>query len=436
MASLLNNLFGGNQPDAAAVPSPDSDFASFADAAEPAPEALPLTGTGTGAAAPTSAPFTQWYNVHERHSLSEFRTEGAIIALATAVFVIHALGARANRTRARAWIRAHAPALRSEFSVVGFSGLPQNPTAGATPAPLTQAATDALLNEKSLFEYASYATGRQNVAFADVTLTLSKRFNPLMNLLEHGLGFLFDSFEPPRDMAEVVLYPFDGRESLTVPAIPGAGELRARDAKSTYDNFVFAIVNKIGMQRVRDTRFDVSITFTKDHSKLPAWATVMTESAEITEALLTPELIKAIAAAGDVLDYLIITDQPSEKPTTPDEASPRKRIYLRHRLPPNDDYTPLLPLFEYFLRLPDILVQVAHFRPEVQRKIKTVRDELLVIMRRDEESEKAEERAAEREKTKKAKRDAELKALDARAQKRYLEREKEKEMRKGTRKLK
>jgi hypothetical protein len=70
------------------------------------------------------------------------------------------------------------------------------------------------------------------------------------------------------------------------------------------------------MKDLREERYDVSITFTKDHAKLPNWATVMSESAEITNALLTDELVDAINKAGDLFDYLIITDQPVEKPKT------------------------------------------------------------------------------------------------------------------------
>lgn len=75
-------------------------------------------------------------------------------------------------------------------------------------------------------------------------------------------------------------------------------------------------MNKNQMKQLRDERYDVSITFTKDHPKLPIWTTVMSESAEITSALLTDELVDAIKKAGDLFDYLIITDQPVEKPKT------------------------------------------------------------------------------------------------------------------------
>lgn len=203
--------------------------------------------------------------------------------------------------------------MRSEFAVVGFSGVPTI-TADLVPVPLSDTEANALLKERSLSEFTSFASGRQNVAFLDVNLKLVKRFNPLLNLAEQISGYFLDSFDMPHDTAEIILYPFDGKEALVVPQVPGATELRAKDGKSTYDNFVFAIVNKSGMQKVRDDRYDVSITTTKDHAKLPVWATVMTENAEITETLLTPEFIKAVETAGDLLDYVIVSDQSNEKP--------------------------------------------------------------------------------------------------------------------------
>lgn len=113
-----------------------------------------------------------------------------------------------------------------------------------------------------------------------------------------------------------------------------------------------------------------------------------------------------------------------------DETTPRKRIFLRYKLPSNNNYESLVPLFSYFIRMPDALVQSGRFRPEVLRKVKNVREEMIKQLRKADEEEKAEERAAEREKARKQKRDAELNTLDAKAQKKYLEKEREKEMRK------
>lgn len=227
-----------------------------------------------------------------------------------------------NRTKAKKWIRAHAEPLVSEFAVVGFAGVPAA-LADKKGEELVQALADSnaqqgdsLLREKSLFEFATYATGRANVAFLDVKLTLLKRFNPLTAFFESALGFFMESFPPPHDVLEATLYPFDGKEALMVPGLPGAVELRNKDSKSAFDSFVWAIVHKERMKQVREDRYDVSLTFTKDNAKLPNWLTVMSENAEITDALLTNELAKAAEAAGDLFEYLIISDQPIDKPKT------------------------------------------------------------------------------------------------------------------------
>ncbi|KAI1082265.1 DUF1682-domain-containing protein [Whalleya microplaca] len=425
MADFLKNIVGGSKSSASPAPSADSDFADFAEAPSPSPVPFEATpgGATLGSPAPTGRPYTKWYNVHERYSLSDFQAEGIILTVIAVIFTLHFIGTKLNRAKSRAWIQAHAPVLAGEFALAGFGGSPQsdqNP--------------EKLLKQKSLFEYATYATGRQNVAFVDVKLSLKKRFNPIMTFAETALSFFFDSFGTPEDSMEATIYPFDGREAQIVPALPGAAELRSKDSKSGFDGFVWAVVNKDKMKKLRDERYDVSITFTKDNSKLPIWATVMSESAEITETLLTNELASAIKKAGDLFDYIVISDQPVDKPTNMEETVPRKRIYLKYRLPTSNNYDDLAPLLAYFLRIPDHLVSSAHFRPEVMRKVRSVRDEVIKHIQKAADEEKAEERALERDKAKKAKRDAELNALDAKAQKKYLEREKEKELRKSSKK--
>ncbi|KAF7956960.1 hypothetical protein EAE96_004283 [Botrytis aclada] len=444
MAALLNGLFGSSEPSAAPVQAGDSDFADFAGAPDPTPafSAIPSAAEYTGpVATPTGAavPYTKWYNVHERHSLSEFKQEGIILGLLIVLVSIHLFGTGTNRKKAKKWMAAHAPVLRKEFALVGFGGR----------APTTQEIEDEgtaksmvkqlelpedMLKEKSPQEYATYATGRQNIAFLDVNIKLFKRYNPFALAIEYAFSLFFDTVAAPVEHMEAILYPFDGRENLTVPGqAPGAHELR-KDTKSTYDNFVWAIVNKETMKSLRDDRYDVSITSTKDSPKLPNWATVMSESAEVTDFLLTPALIEAVELAGDLLEHLIITDQPIDRPLKLDDTVPKKRIYLSMKLPSGDDYSRVLPLFEHFIRITDQLASGAHFRPEVMRKVRMTREDTIKRLQKADEEEKAEERALEREKAKKLKRDLELKGLDAKAQKKYLEKEKEKEMRKAQKK--
>ena len=104
------------------------------------------------------------------------------------------------------------------------------------------------------------------------------------------------------------------------------------------------------------------------------------------------------------------------------------------KVPSSGDYSSILPLFTYFIRLADVLAQSAHFRPEVMRKVKSTREEAIKKLQKVDEDEKAEERALEREKAKKVKRDMELKGLDAKAQKKYLEKEREREQKKSQKK--
>lgn len=90
-----------------------------------------------------------------------------------------------------------------------------------------------------------------------------------------------------------------------------------------------------------------------------------------------------------------------------------------------------MPLFQYFLRLPDQLASSAHFRPEALRRIKQTREEQIAKIRKADDEEKAEERKLALDKLKKEQRDAKLGRLSADEQRKFLEKEREKSARKG-----
>jgi hypothetical protein len=96
----------------------------------------------------------------------------------------------------------------------------------------------------------------------------------------------------------------------------------------------------------------------------------------------------------------------------------------------SSDYTSTLPIFQYFLRLPDQLASSAHFRPEALRRIKQTRDEQIAKIRKVDEEEKAEERKIAADKLKREQRDAKLGRLSAEEQRKYLEKERERDSRK------
>ncbi|GKZ24138.1 hypothetical protein AbraIFM66951_008075 [Aspergillus brasiliensis] len=431
MAGLFKNVFGGSQPSNPA--KVDDDFADFVEAPEPSPASL-VAGSSSIPALNTQGvtpvPYTKWYRVWERTSPRDFMQEATVMPIILLIILFHFWGTRKNRRKARDWAQAHTSALQSEFAVVGFDGLSSSNSEG-------QPTPESLLKERSAQEFASYATGRQNVAFVDVAIKLPKRYNPVTFWTETVLGFFFESWSPPTETYEATAYTFDGKEKDVVP-LPANDRSSLKVNNSTYDGFIWAVVHKNHMRKFRQDRYDASITFTRDNNKLPQWVTVMTESAEITDALLTNELAQAIEKAGNDFKYLIVTDQPVDKPLKIEETTPRKRIELSVTLPSSaEGYNTTLPLFTQFLRFADRLVGAAHFRPEVMRKVRSTRDEEIKKLRRADEEEKAEERRLAAEKVKKEDRERLLRGMSADEQKKYLEREQQKEhrrmMKKSTR---
>ncbi|RMZ83052.1 hypothetical protein DV738_g1431, partial [Chaetothyriales sp. CBS 135597] len=434
---------------AAASPSLDSIVASVAGDATAA--ALP-SGTGIiGAGSSAAAPYTAWYRVWERTTLSDFYMEMFVIPFIFLALAVHFWGVSSNRRRARKWMAVHQPILESEFALVGFHRQPKiTPIAGGGETgpkflescnALTGAnLADDLIKEKSAYEFETYASGRQNIAFADFKILLKRRANPMTLLTEEVMGLFFDAIKPKAERLEAIIYPFDGNESKFVaPPVPGTAEIEKtthRIGNSTYDAFVLAIVDKMEMRRFREERYDASLTFTKDHARLPDWATAMSESAEITDTVLTKDLVEAIKAADRLFEYLIITDQPVEKPAKLDEAGgSKKRIELSVKLPSDGNYAPILPLFQQFLRLPDLLVHSAHFRPEVSKKINRLREEEKAKLKKIHDKEAEEERLRQLDKVKKEERDRKMKGMSAEEQRKFLEREAEKNRKKQEKRL-
>lgn len=393
-------------------------------------------------------PYTKWYRVWERTQPSDFYFEMIIMPFILLALLVHFWGSTVNRKKAKKWMAVHQPVLESEFALVGYHQVPkETPVSEGTQGDsLLESAnkldgknlSDDLLKEQAPYEFQAYASGRLNVAFMDAKILLHRRMNPAQLFAEHFVGMFFESVKPKKERVEAVLYAFDGNEKNFVPPrIPGAEEVEKAKGvgNSSYDAFVFAIVNKLEMRMFRDERYDASLTFTKDNAKLPEWATCMSESAEITDTILTKELVAAVEKAGDLFEYLIITDQPTDKPTTLDEATQKKRIHMSLRLPSNGDYSSTLPLFQAFVRLPDFLASQAHFRAEVMRKVNTVREAEKAKLKRVADKETEEERLKQMEKLKREERDRKLKGMSAEEQRKFLDREAEKDRKKQAKKM-
>lgn len=380
--------------------------------------------------------------------MSDFYMEMFLIPVILLALLVHFWGTSRNRRKARKWMAVHQPLLETEYALVGYHRQPKitpysEGTQGDSLLEVSNKLTgdnlaEDLIKEQSGWEFQTYASGRQNVAFADFKVLLKRRANPFAMIGEELAGMFFESIKPKPERMEAVIYTFDGNEKNFVPAnVPGTDEIEKPKpiGNSSYDGFILAIVDKMSMRRFRNDRYDASLTFTKDHAKLPDWAIVMSESAEISDTVLTKDLIAALEKAGGLFEYLIITDQPTDKPTTLDETKPKKRIHISIKLPSDGNYLPILPLFQQFLRLPDFLVAQAHFRPEVTKKIARTREEEKSKIKKVSDKEAEEERLKQLDTLKKSERDRKLKGMSAEEQKKYLEREAEKNRKKQEKKM-
>ncbi|EXJ89169.1 hypothetical protein A1O3_02233 [Capronia epimyces CBS 606.96] len=448
----FKSLVGGT-PSQAPVVADDSDFADFADAPAPSPVSIPVSPADAQAAEPTATPghrgtYTKWYRVWERTQPSDFMMEAVLVPIILLALLVYFWGTRQNKRKAKKWMAVHAPLLEREFALVGYSQIPKVTPYGEVQgdSSLFEASAklagdnlpDDLLKEKAAWEYETYASGRQNVAFVDFRIYLKRRMNPLYLAAEEITGMFFESVKPKPERVEAVLYPFDGKEKDFVPPpVPGSAEAGKTKSvgNSAYDPFVFAIVNKLAMRRLRDERYDLSLTFTKDNAKLPDWTTVMSESAEVTDTLLTKELVAAVNQAGDLFEYLIVSDQAADKPTTLNETTPKKRLHISLKLPSDGNYLPTLPLFQAFLRLPDLLVSQARFRPEVMRKIHALRETEKAKLKKISDKEAEEERLKALDRVKKEERERKMKGMSAEEQRKFLERENEKQRKKAEKKM-
>lgn len=292
----------------------------------------PPGATPVAASFQTPAPFppdSPWYAVWQRHDPSEFLLEFYVVLLLAFVVGIHTWGVRRNRRIAREWLAAHKGVLEREFAMVGFDAQGRaNTLPGQGAAQEDKLLVDAdlgrkggkgvpvelILRENSSTEFVAYATGRNNVAFVHVTISLMRRNNPIALLGEVLASFVFDAIPEPRDCVTVTLAPFDGGEQALAPGLGKVGG--GGGGSSRFDDFIWAVVNKKTMHRWRQERYDLSLTTTRDWEALPMWASVMTEAKEIGDLVLTREVREAVEGVGmeGGLEYLLVSDQRIEKP--------------------------------------------------------------------------------------------------------------------------
>lgn len=141
--------------------------------------------------------------------------------------------------------------------------------------------------------------------------------------------------------------------------------------------FVFAVLDKREMRKIRNSRWDLR-TFTNpnESSAMPSTLAIMSESGDVTDSLLKLPAAKDVgmreAFAGDApglkyFESLVISDMPAD---TPDEYDPKLpehqwALTLTLRLPPSSEAETVKSFVELACNLVDVLYLRQRALPDV-----------------------------------------------------------------------
>ncbi|KAG9103150.1 hypothetical protein FRC06_000098 [Ceratobasidium sp. 370] len=207
--------------------------------------------------------------------------------------------------------------------------------------------------------------------------------------------------------------------------------------------FVWGVVAKNEMQALRKQRWDVSFTKTTDSTIVAPSLSVMAEVADITDVLLKSPSGQALATLLNTpsvvkhFKYLLITDQPAERPENgPIPANQRERhLFLSLFVPEPNEAADTVPLIKEVFNLVDVVDRKPAFKIETYKRLKKSRVDLDLELQKEAEKEKRDE--AEEKKAAEKRRAAEerLARLSASEQKKYEERERKKAIKKSQAKV-
>ncbi|KAF9247065.1 DUF1682-domain-containing protein [Melanogaster broomeanus] len=260
-----------------------------------------------------------------------------------------------------------------------------------------------------------FSTGRRALASLHSVFSLRPRQDPL-NFIWQSLWRMYDLRYDPVDELSLD-FLFDPKSASDVP------------------DFVWAVVQKSELTGIKDERWDLTFTRTTEHPSLPPTLSLMSEFADVSETLLklpltattTLATLFSSARTQAYLRSLSITDQPPERPLTVssylEEKSKSKRVVLNLRLPDVGEADEVLEMVEAVFALVDMLATgKVVFRPETRAKIKKVREDTEKDIKQEELKEKTEEAAEDRKAAKRKAEQERIAKLSAAEQKKVLER--------------
>ncbi|KAI0921119.1 hypothetical protein AcW2_006199 [Taiwanofungus camphoratus] len=343
-----------------------------------------------------------------------FKNEVYFVLVVVFYVSCYVIGKKANERRVNKWFEAHLPLLQGQFSKP----------------------VDGRLIQDGNSDWFNFSTGRRAVTSLHTTFKLRPRHDALQYL-----------FQIARGMVELEYKVYDEVElDFTFKETPGK--------EGAVPECVWAVVAKDEIRGIRERRWDLTFTKTTDQPNLPPSLTVMSEFADITTNLLKPHgtlSLPTVLSSPTLLPYfrsLSLTDQPCTRPSTPLAPSQRsKHLILTFALPSPSDASATIPLLDAAFQLVDVIAGsgrafarsgglAAALSPETKAKLKKTREEVDRELKQEAQKEKKEEQAEERATAKRKAEQERLSRLSATEQKKEMEREKKRLLRKTQGKMK
>ncbi|KAG5518347.1 hypothetical protein PMAC_003144 [Pneumocystis sp. 'macacae'] len=270
-----------------------------------------------------------------------------------------------------------------------------------------------LLYNQDPARFISYATGRIYVDYAHIQFIMPMRQNTLSQLKCMFKAFFAD--EPiPRDRLYVDMVVTD----------------------DAFDSFVFAVVNKTIMRWLREKYYHLSFTRVLETPMLPETYVVMSELPEIMSSLLenNDAFTQCIITSNYELEYLIVSDQPSKRPKSPNQKYP-KTVSFCIRLPPLDYLDRVVSITTQCITFVDLLADRAHWRSNISQKLKATREEVnrkLKKLQDEEQLAKMSKKKTEKDRLEKER----IRNMSSQEQRKYLDRERERKYKKQIKTIK
>ncbi|PPQ72906.1 hypothetical protein CVT26_014569 [Gymnopilus dilepis] len=318
----------------------------------------------------------------------------AYLAIGVLVYVLSwYIGSTINARKAK--LKAHLPIYQQQFSK------PQS---------------KAGLVSDGYSDFFNFSTGRRNIASLHTIFALRPRHD-----------FFQWVFQTGRTLVDLHYRPVDDLQ-LDFKLAPGV----------LADGFVWALVAKDELLSVRDGRWDLSFTKAgSENPALPPSILVMSEYADITESLLKPlgnfSLVNALqdTKALPYFRSLSITDQPRDRPARPIPAEEReKHVILSLSVPSSSNVADTAGLVSAMFQFIDSLNKL-NLRPETKAKLKKNREEVDKKIKDEAEKEAKEEAQDAKLAAKRKAEEERIAKLSAADQKKELEKERKRALRKA-----